>query len=149
MLFTLISETQASSGIGVANVNITNRTVQNVQLFRPCRSGVKFALNGQLSTINAIGGFNPVSGEWLVTGSAAGFWVQRTIISGTLEVDAGAGFLQLNADRIYQNIKASSGSKTTVVFFEFSSDSGGATIVATATYTLISEQGFEFGSQFF
>lgn len=141
MLATLISETQASSGVGVAGVNIINRTVSNINIFNPCHSGVKLGLNGVLSTINASGGFNAISGEWLITGSAAGFWVQRTIISGTLQTDAGAGFLQLNADRIYDNIKSDEGTKTTVVFFEFSSDSSGTPIVATATYTMISEQG--------
>lgn len=140
MLIKLLSESDASSGVGVAGVNIKNRQVSNLQEFIPCHSGVKLGLDGVLSTINSFGGFNSISGEWLITGSAAGFWVQRTIISGTLEVDPGGGFLQLNADRIYDNIKASQGIKDTLIFLEISSDSSGTPIVGTATFQLTSEQ---------
>lgn len=140
-LIKIISETDGSSGPGVAGVNVTNRTVSNINIFSPCHSGIKLGSNGVLSTINNFGGFSAISGEWLITGSAAGFWVQRTLISGTLESDPGGGFLQLNANRIYENIKSSEGTKTTVMFLEFSSDSSGSPIVATATYQLESEQG--------
>ena len=66
--------------------------------------------------------------------------MQRTIISGTLETDAGAGFLQLSGTRSYINEKSTLGIKTTVVFFEISSDASGTPLVATATMTFISER---------
>ncbi len=144
MIATLLSETQGSSGPGISGVSIVNRIVQNSLVFIPTHSGVRLGLDGQLSTINAFGGINPIAGEWLITGSAAAFFVKRTIVSGTLEVDAGAGFLQLNADRTYENIKASAGTKTTEVFFEFSSDASGTPVVASATLILISQQGIGF-----
>jgi len=137
----LVHQTWDSEGPGVASVNITDRTVSNFRPGGTAHSGVKLDLAGVLSTINAQGGFSAVSGEWLLSGSASSFFVQRTIISGTLEVDPGTGFLQLNADRIYDNQKESAGIKTTVVFFEIADDGIGTTIFDTATMTFISEQG--------
>ncbi len=140
MLIKLLSASDTSSGVGVAGVNVLNRQVSNQQQFIPCHSGLKLGADGVLSTINSFGGFSAISGEWLITGSAAGFWVKQTLISGTLEVSPGAGFLQLNVDRIYDNIKASQGVKDTLLFLEFSSDASGTPIVDTATFQLTSEQ---------
>lgn len=146
MLVDSILTTEGSSGSGVAGVNVANRIIDNEQPLVPCHSGVKLGLDGVLSTINAFGGFSAVPTEWLITGSASTFYVQRTVLSGTLETDPGPGFLQLNADRIYDNIKVSAGTKETTLFLEFSSDASGVPIVAVATYELTSEQsGFEIG----
>ncbi len=122
-------------------VNITDRTISNFRGTETCHSGVRFGLNGVLSKFQRNGGISSISGEWLGSGTASGFYVQRTILSGTLEVDPGTGFLQLNADRDYDNQKSSAGIKTTEVFFEVSSDVSGVPIVDTATMTFISEQG--------
>ena len=132
------SETE---GVASDNVKITDRTVFNLRESGTCHSGIRLGLSGVLSTIQANGGFSAISGEWLISGTASGFFVQHTIISGTLEVDPGAGFLQLNVNRDYDNQKSSSGSKTTIVFFEISSDVSGVPVVDTATMTFISEQG--------
>ena len=140
MLATLISETQASSGAGVAGVNILNREISNIQEFIPCPSGIKIGADGVLSVINAFGGFSAISGEWLITGASAGFWVRRSFINGTLQVDPGAGFLQLNVDRIYDNIKFSQGVKDTSLFLEFSDNSSGTPVINAATFQFTSEQ---------
>lgn len=132
-----------------AGVNIDDRLVSNGRINGPCHSGIRLGMDGVLSTINAGGGFSAQSGEWLLSGSAAAFFVQRTIISGTLHIkdppdqftDPGPGFLQLNVDRVYDNQKASAGLKITEVFFEISSDASGVPIVDTATMTFESEVG--------
>jgi len=139
----LISQYWGTSGVASDTVNITDREVNNARNSGICHSGVKFGLNGVLSTIQANGGFSARPGEWLVSGTASTFYLQRTIEQGTLEVDPGTGFLQLNADRIYDNQKAFQGIKKTVVFFELSSDISGSPIVDTATMTFISEQGIQ------
>jgi len=113
----LVHQSWTTEAVASDTVNITDRTVSNVRIGGTCHSGIKLALTGLLSTINATGGFSGISGEWLVSGTASTFFVQRTLISGTLEADPGTGFLQLNADRIYDNQKASAGQKTTEVFF--------------------------------
>lgn len=140
MLINSLSVSNTSTGPSVAGVNVLNRQISNIQQFIPCHSGVKLGADGVLSTISAFGGFSAVPGEWLITGSAAGFWVRRTLIDGALQVDPGGGFLQLNTDRIYDNIKLSQGVKNVVLFLEFSSDASGTPIVAAATFELTSEQ---------
>jgi len=140
----LVHQTQTSEGVASDTVNITDRQVSNVRESGTCHSGVKFGSDGILSKLQANGGFTAISGQWLVSGTASGFFLQHTIISGTLEVDPPvATFNQLNTDRTYDNQKSSSGTKTTVVFFELSSDVSGSPIVDTATMTFISEQGPE------
>ena len=138
----LIHQTQSSEGIAGNTANIIDRTVSNSRPFdSPCHSGIRLGTDGVLRTFQAAGGLSGVQGEWLVNGSPGGFYTQRTIISGTLEVDPGAGFLQLNVDRNYDNQKASEGVKTTVVFFEIADDAGGTNVLSTATMTFRSEQG--------
>jgi len=131
---------QASEGIGNDAVKLNDRTVNRFRLVDTCHSGIRTNGSGVLQLIQANGGFSSVSGEWLIFGSSATFYIQRTIISGTLEVDPGAGFLQMNTNRTYDNQKASVGVKTTVVFFEIASDASGTPIVDTATMTFISER---------
>ena len=99
----LVHQTQDSEGTVAASVKVTDRNVVGVRETGTCHSGIRLALDGVLSTIQANGGFSAISGEWLVTGAASGFFVQRTIISGTLEVHPGAGFFQLNVTRDYHN----------------------------------------------
>lgn len=142
MLINSIEETDGSSGAGVAGVNVINRLIFQQNFFSDCHAGVKLGSNGVLSTINAFGGFNPIEGEWLITGTAANFYVKRTIVSGTLDTDPGPGFLQLNTDRIYELIRDIDGTGNTVLFLEFSSDASGVPIVASATYDITAEQGF-------
>ena len=137
----LVHQTQTSEGTVPDSVNITDRTVLGIRESGTCHSGIRLGLNGVLSIIQGNGGFSAVSGEWLISGTASGFFVQHTIISGTLEDEPAGGFLQLNANRDYDNQKSSAGIKTTVVFFEISSDVSGVPVVDTATMTFISEQG--------
>lgn len=137
----LVHQTQISEGTVADSVKVTDRNVVGVREFGTCHSGIRLGSDGVLSTIQANGGFSAISGEWLISGAASGFFVQRTILSGTLESDAGTGFLQLNANRDYDNQKSSAGTKITEVFFEFSSDASGTPIVDTATMTFTSIQG--------
>lgn len=137
----LVHQAWDSEGAAVDSVTITDRTVSNSLESGTCHAGVKLASDGVLSTIQANGGFSVVSGEWLLSGSASTFFVKRTIITGTLEVDPGTGFLQLNADRIYDNQKASAGFKSTTIFLEISSDVSGTPILDTATMIFLCQQG--------
>ncbi len=138
----LLRRIHDTDGAPLANVNITDRNIRNSIGSGTCHSGVSFGSDGVLSKIQANGGFSAISGQWLVTGAASTFFVQRTILSGTLEVDPGTGFLQLNSTRTYDNQKSSAGEKITEVFFEVSSDVSGVPIVDTATMTFTSDQGF-------
>lgn len=131
----LVHQTQTSEGAASDTVTLNDRTVLREGFEGTINSGIQLNSSGVLFLVQANGGTSAVGGEWLVSGTASTFYAQRTIISGTLEVDSGAGFLQLNATRDYINQKSTSGLKTTVVFFEISSDASGVPLVATATMT--------------
>lgn len=131
----LVHQNQESEGTVSDTVTLTDRTVENTSDEAPVSSGIQLNSSGVLFTYQPNGGLSQITGEWLVSGSASGFFVQRTITVGTLETDPGAGFLQLNTTRDYVNLKSTNGSKTTTVFFEISSDVSGVPIVATATMT--------------
>jgi len=120
---------------------ISDRTVSNSRVSGTCHSGIQLNNDGILYRIQANNGLSAVVGEWKINGASASFFVQRTIISGTLEVDPGTGFLVLSSNRLYDNQKSSAGIKTTEVFFEIADDAGGINIIDTATMTFISEQG--------
>ena len=137
----LVHQNQTSEGSVGNAINIKDRTVTNFRASGTCHAGIKLGLNGVLSTIQAAGGFSAKSGEWLVNGSASTFYVQRTITVGTLQVDPGSGFLQLNVDRIYDSQRSVNGFKTTTVFFEIADSVAGTNILATATMTFECEQG--------
>ncbi len=137
----LTHQTWQSEGVGVDTVNIVSTTIDNALESGTCHSGVSLDNDGVLLHIQANGGASAIVGQWLVNGTASDFFVQRTIISGTLQVDPGAGFLQLNVNRTYDSQRSTAGIKTTVIFLEVSSDISGVPIVATADFTLICEQG--------
>ncbi len=135
----LVYQNHGSQGSAGNAVKLTSRSYNSATLFTgPCSSGLKFGLNGVLSKIQANGGFSAVSGEWLLAGVSSAFWIQRTIISGTLETDSGDGFLVMSTDRTYENLLSVPGTKVTEVFFEISSDSSGVPVVETATMTFTS-----------
>ena len=136
----LVHQVQETEGVGNDTVTLNDRTVVQAGFSGTIHSGIQLNSSGVLFTYQANGGTSQISGEWLVRGTASTFFVQRTITDGTLETDAGAGFLQLNSSRNYINEKSTTGSKSTTVFFEISSDAGGTTIVATATMTFVSER---------
>lgn len=137
----LVHQIQDSEGVVLEGVKLTNRDILGFRISGTCHAGVQFGSDGVLFKIQSEGGLSAIIGQWLLSGSAASFFLQRTIISGTLEVDAGTGFLQLNANREYDNQKSTAGVKTTVVFFELSSDVSGVPIVDTATMIFECEQG--------
>lgn len=134
----LVHQTQTSEGAVIDTVVLGNRNVTNFRAVLPCESGIKLDSDGILYTVQNDGGFSAIIGEWLVSGTASTFYVEHTILDGTLETDPGPGFLQLNVDRIYINLKSSEGTKITTVFFEISSDASGTPVVATATMTFSS-----------
>lgn len=134
-------QNHTSEGTVAAFVNITDRSVSGFRESGTCHSGIRVGLGGVLFKIQPNGGFSAISGEWLPVGTPANFFVASTIISGTLEVDAGSTFVVCSTNRDYDNQKTSSGTKISSVLLTFSDDVSGVPIVATATFTFTSEQG--------
>lgn len=128
-----------TSGPAAAFVNITDRTISNAAVPSPVHSGVRVGSGGELFAIQANGGFSEISGEWLPVGTPGDFFVASTIISGTLEVDAGSTFVVCSTNRDYDNQKTSQGLKITNILLTFSSDVSGVPVVGTATLIFESE----------
>lgn len=133
------SATSGSPASGSNSIKLSDRDVFRLGIFGTVHSGIQLNTSGVLNLVQLNGGFSAITGEWLVVGSSSTFYVQRTIISGTLETDPGSGFLQLSSSRLYINENASIGSKVTVVFFELADSAAGTNILASATMTFTSE----------
>lgn len=135
----LIHQNQESDGVVTEATNLTTRTVFNTVTTGECSSGIVLDNAGVAFTKNANNSNSQITGEWLIAGTPANFYVQRTVIQGTLTSDPGGGFLQLNATRTYSIKQLSTGSKTTIIFLEISDDAGGTNIVASATITMFAQ----------
>ena len=134
----LVGQHWDTDGAGSDAVNLTNRSVVNEGTNPTVHSGVIFKLEGPLRVLHTVGGSNPVAGEWLVFGNASDFYIQRTILSGTLEVDdIGAGWQQLGiTDFTMDNQSTIPFSfKLTEVFYEISTDVSGIPVIETATHS--------------
>ncbi len=120
-------------------VTITSRTISRFRLDETCYSGIMFGGDGILYAIQNNTGTSAIIGEWLVNGTPGDFYVSRTIISDTLDTDAGAGPLQLNAGRLYRINRSMIGVKTTVITCDISDDVSGSPILDSATFTFVAE----------
>jgi hypothetical protein len=110
-------------------------------LSSPVYSGAKFDGDGDVYAYSATGSWQRI-GTWLVAGAATGYYISRTVDSGSLNVDAGAGPLQMNTDREYSiSWGPVASSKTAAISFQISSDVSGSPIVATGSYTFEAEGG--------
>lgn len=125
----MIKETEGAAG-DIAS--LFNHTVENTK-FKICFAGFKIDADGGLYLQQAGGGYSLVQGEWLVNGSSADFWVSRSILSGSLDDDAGAGPLNCNVDREYSITQLDPGTNIAVIAVEISDDVSGSPIIASST----------------
>lgn len=126
MSLTLFINTGASAEV----VRFVSHDFSREGTTAPVYSGLRIATAGNLQARTATGSWQGI-GSWLLNGSAGDFYVSRTIDSGTLTTDAGAGPLQLNTDRDYS---INGLNKTTQVSFEISDDVSGSPVRASVTY---------------
>lgn len=116
-----------------ANIFITN-LVSGL-----CYSGLRIGADGDLYERHPTGGWSRY-GTWLFRGSAATYYVVRSVDSGVLTTDAGAGPLQLNANRDY-DVQTSSGESDAVIQFDIADEATGTNIVTSIIYTFIAISG--------
>lgn len=104
-------------------------------------SGIRFSSTGVVFAKTA-GGAWQAAGTWLVAGSASTYYLSRTIDSGTLTTDAGAGPLQMNTTRDYDRQKSGGfGVVSCMLTFSISNDVSGSPVVASGSITLEVERG--------
>jgi len=128
-----------SEGVAGGVVSIVSQTISRFRMDQTCYSGIMFGSDGVLYAIQNNTGTSAIIGQWLVNGTPSDFYVSRMINSGTLNTDAGAGPLQLNAARLYRISRSITGAKTTIITCQLSDDVSGLPILDSATFTLIAE----------
>jgi len=104
-------------------------------------SGLRIDADGGLYARQEQGGWSRF-GTWLLGGTNSTFYVSRTIVTGSLDTDAGAGPLQLNTDRDYDVQRSIDGEDNCTVSFEISDDVSGSPVVASASYSFSAIRGF-------
>jgi hypothetical protein len=121
----------------------TSTPVYNYRSSGTCHSGVSFNSNGTEYKQSNLGSWTGTSrGVWLDSGLNSEVWVQRTIVSGSLTVDAGSGRLQLSTTRNFGVQQPTSGTNSCTVRFKFyDAASGGSEIGDTGNIVISAEQG--------
>lgn len=132
----LVHQIQDSEGAVAEAVNLSTRMIINEVTSAECHAGIVLAGDGVAFTKNPNNSDSQITGEWLITGSAASFYVQRTIITGSLDTDPGSGFLQLNSTRTYAILQSGLGRQAAQIFLEISDDASGIPVVESATITM-------------
>lgn len=99
-------------------------------------AGVTFNTDGSIS----FNGSGPAADTnwWRPTATSIGasYWVRATVNSGTLSTGTSGSWLQLNAARSWTKSSTGAGVLTCNITLQVASDSGGANIVSSGTYTL-------------
>jgi hypothetical protein len=133
-----IHHIKTSQGSAGDTVSLSGHFVENNRPNGLCFAGVKFGSDGILYLTNEDGSYAAYVGEWLVNGTAADFYLSRTVDSGTLNNDDDT-IQQMNADLEYYITKTGSGFNTATVTFSIY-DNGSETtqngfpIIATMTF---------------
>lgn len=116
----------------------------NLRGITPCYAGIRLGADGNVYSQLRNGNWSNV-GQWLLSGAAADFSVVRTLNSGSLTTDAGAGPLALSSDRTYSISNSTWGTiKTTVITLVVEATTGGADY-AERQYTLVAQLGSDQG----
>lgn len=125
----------SSEGDPGDTVVLTDLTIINLTVGGTCSAGIKVDADRTLYRQQANGGWSAISGEWLMRGVSSDFYVSMSVDSGSLTLDAGAGPLQLNTDRIYNLDQVGIGSSTVTITLSISDDVSGSPVVASAQFT--------------
>lgn len=109
---------------------------QQISSLKPCNAGIKIDADGSVYTKSNNGVWQVVA-TWLLVGPNTAWWVSRTIDSGTLTTDAGAGPLVCSSDREYSiaNVILSS-TKTVTLTLELSNSDTGSPVISAVQYLI-------------
>jgi len=130
------------SGGAVDTVKLGDFTISNFKDGVIVYAGIKFDNDGSVYGLNRDNVYSRIT-TWLVSGAAGSYYLSRSIFSGSLNADAGAGPIVMSTDRVFSIQRTHRGIKQTILDYEISSDSSGDPIVATGRVTLQAEIGFE------
>ena len=102
-------------------VSANSANISTIGPDNPVVAGLQINSSGVEWSSNAAGSYNVGRGVWLDSGLNSEVWVERTIDSGTLDVDAGSGRLVLSTTRTYEKHDATipGGSQTCTVTYDY------------------------------
>lgn len=101
-----------------------------------CHAGIKIDNDGNIYESNNSGDGWQLLCTWLIVGTNSDFQIVRSIESGTLTTDAGAGPLALGTDREYKNQQCVFGGTATTVITLTLEKVSGSVFVDSREYTL-------------
>lgn len=107
-----------------------------------CYARVKVDNDGDLYESNNAGTTYASYETWLDAGLNSEVWVQRTIISGSLNLDAGSGRLACTADRLFGVQRSTTGTATCTIDLKFYDAASGGNLLDTQRVTLTAEYEF-------
>jgi hypothetical protein len=127
----------AIAGDFAAGLNLVFETSVNDFALSPADATARITFNAD-GTCSYLGD-GVLTGGWFTPGvTPVGWSVRRTINSGALQTDAGAGWLALSSGRSFGCQETASGARTANVTFEFSPD-GGTTVVGSRSTTFTAD----------
>lgn len=110
--------------------------------FNPVYSGIRFGSDGKIYRMTEIGNWQWTGESWLIDGAASGYYLVRSITSGSaLGTDDGT-LQQMNTNLDYA-VSTSLIRKTTDIEFSIADDSAGTNILVTRTYQLDAERVYD------
>lgn len=111
------------AAIGTTDISVSPNTngVTTDSSDNPVHAGIDYRTNGTEWSSTAAGSYTVPRGNWLDTGLSSEAWVQRVISVGSLDIDPGAGRLQLNTARLFevQDPSLAGGPVTCTLTFNF------------------------------
>lgn len=137
MLVNQVQDTFGSSGL---SVNLQTQSFLSQASSGTVFNGLELNSNGIASRVTQPGGTSQLSGQWLVTGLNTNYWVRYNIVSGTLNAATPPTentWVPMTSTYDFQNSLSTPDVISTVVFYEFATDSGGVNIILDATHTYV------------
>jgi len=102
-----------------------------------CYSGIRFGSDGNIYKMTKTGAWQGTGSAWLLDGSAASYYLIRSVTSGSLNNDDDGTLQQMNANLDYSLFETLSWSTNTAnITFSIADDAGGTNILATRSYGL-------------
>lgn len=128
-------------GAALLSVIVTPvKLLTNVNFISACYTQVKIDNDGDLYKSTNVGGYGSSYETWLDAGLNSQVWVQRVIVAGTLNADAGSGRLSCVSDRIFGIIRVTGGTKSTTINLNFYDAASGGNLLDTQQVVLLAER---------
>ncbi len=139
--------THFSSGVAALasiapEVSANTANISTIGSDNPVVAGLQINTDGVEWSSNSAGTYNVGRGVWLDEGDSSQVWVERTLDSGTLDVDPGAGRLRLDTTRTYEKHDTTipGGAETCTVTYDYYDAPSGGNLLDSVTLVHTAER---------